>query len=240
MKTINTIAFAILLTLTLSACKNDRSNVRLNDYRDSLSWVLGNAMGTEFQALEHYNNLDINKEIVKQAFANTIDSLQSPISDSMAQQIFLRFSTQVQKNNRANQQKTQSSVEEREQQYFEQLTKERPQVVKDKSGIYYEVLKEGKGRNAKVGDRVKFDYKGYNMLSGEMLDQTYGQRDPIMHVLGEPMFKGLIEGMKHMNAGSIYRIYIPNQMAFGAAGSASIPPYTPVIYDVELHQIYND
>ena len=240
MKSISIIPIAAFVVLMMTGCKCDTSKVELNDYRDSLSWVLGNAMGTQFQALEQYNNLELNKDIVKQAFANTIDNLDAPISDSAAQLIYLQFTAMIEQNNRAIQQQAQTSVEDREKEYFEKLVAEHPKVVKDKSGIYYEVIKAGKGRKAKVGDRIKFDYKGYNMLTGELFDQTYGQREPIMHVLGEPMFAGLVEGMKLMNAGSIYRLYIPNQMAFGAAGTRDIPPYTPVIYEVELHEVYDD
>ena len=75
------------------------------------------------------------------------------------------------------------------------------------------------------------------MLDGKPYDQTYGKRDPINHVIGEPMFKGLIEGMMLMNEGSIYRFYFPYQLAFGQQGSGDIPGYTPFIYEVELHSV---
>ena len=100
-----------------------------------------------------------------------------------------------------------------------------------------EVVKQGKGPKARFGDVVRFDYRGYNMITGELFDQTYGQRDPIDHVLGKPMFAGLIEGMQLMNAGSLYRLYVPSALAFGANGTQNIPPYTPVIYEIELHAI---
>ena len=51
------------------------------------------------------------------------------------------------------------------------------------------------------------------------------------------MFQGLLLGMQLMNAGSKYRFYFPHQLVTGATG---IPPYTPVSYEVELHEIYND
>ena len=78
------------------------------------------------------------------------------------------------------------------------------------------------------------------MLTGEPYDQTYGKRDPIVHVVGEPMFPGLIEAFQLMNAGSIYRFYFPYQVAFGAQGSGNIPGYTPLIYEVEVHELYPD
>ena len=51
------------------------------------------------------------------------------------------------------------------------------------------------------------------------------------------MFPGLIEAFQIMNSGSIYRFYFPYQLAFGPQGSGSIPGYTPMIYEIELHSI---
>ena len=108
------------------------------------------------------------------------------------------------------------------------------------AGFYYEQLRAGKGRKAVYGDRINFDYRSFLMFSGEAYDQTYGKRDPIIHVVGEPMFTGLIEGFQLMNAGSIYRFYFPYQLAFGERGSRDIPGFTPFIYEVELHEIYEN
>jgi FKBP-type peptidyl-prolyl cis-trans isomerase len=77
-------------------------------------------------------------------------------------------------------------------------------------------------------------------MTGQPYDQTYGKRDPIVHVIGTPMFPGLIEAFQLMNAGSRYRFYFPYQVCFGARGSDGIPPFTPMIYEVELHEIYDN
>ena len=110
-----------------------------------------------------------------------------------------------------------------------------PNIKKHETGFYYEVLKEGKGRKAKYGDNVSFDYRSFLMLTGEPYDQTYDVREPIAHVIGKPMFQGLIDGMQLMNEGSIYRFYFPYQLAFGEKGADGIPGFTPFIYEVELH-----
>ena len=112
-----------------------------------------------------------------------------------------------------------------------------PNIHKAPEGYYYEVLQEGRGPKAKEGLRVRFDFKGTEMQSGNLIEQTYGVREPVIHVLGHPMFEGLIYGLQLMNAGSKYRFYFPYQLVSGANG---IPPHTPVIYEVELHEIYND
>ena len=81
------------------------------------------------------------------------------------------------------------------------------------------------------------DFKGINMANNQVIEETYGHREPIIHTLDRPMFQGLLSGFQLMNTGSKYRFYFPHQLVTGANG---IPPYTPVIYEVELHEIYND
>jgi FKBP-type peptidyl-prolyl cis-trans isomerase len=37
-----------------------------------------------------------------------------------------------------------------------------------------------------------------------------------------------------MSVGSKYRFYIPSGLAYGPQGSGPIPPYSPLIFEVEL------
>ena len=84
---------------------------------------------------------------------------------------------------------------------------------------------------------VEFDYKG-SFTNGQVFDQTYGNREPIVHVIGETLMPGLFEGLCMMRSGSHYRFYFPSEIAFGARGTEDIPPYTAVIYEVEVHSIH--
>ena len=129
------------------------------------------------------------------------------------------------------------SASAQQQQFFERLVAENPNVKQAPKGYYYEVLRNGSGPRAQLGKRIRFDFKGTEMISGRLIEQTYGVREPIIHVLEQPMFEGLLDGLQLMNAGSKFRFYFPFQLVTNANG---IPPYTPVIYEVELHEIYND
>ena len=128
-------------------------------------------------------------------------------------------------------------VRAREAEYFAQLQKDNPNVIKSDKGFYYEVLKEGNGRKGEPGLVVVFDYKGM-FPNGQIFDQTYGNRDEITHVISESIFEGLREGFCLMKAGSKYRFYFPSEMAFGSNGTENIPPYSVVIYEVDLHEVH--
>ena len=188
-----------------------------------------------------YRNQDhILHRWVVQALKHTLEGKEQPLSDTAyaeAMQYIIATSRMYQMK-QANEQK--SSVEGKQNEYFSHLEKTNPNVKKHPSGFYYEVLKEGKGPNATYAQRINFDYRSFLMLTGEPYDQTYGKRDPIIHVIGKPMFPGLVDAFQLMNAGSIYRFYFPYQLAFGEHGAGDIPGYTPFIYEIELHAIYKD
>ena len=129
------------------------------------------------------------------------------------------------------------SANKTQDELFAKLVADKPGLKKAPEGYYYEVLKEGHGPKATIGKRIRFDFKGINMVTNQVIEETYGKREPIIHNLDRPMFEGLLSGFQLMKAGSKYRFYFPHQLVTGANG---IPPYTPVIYEVELHEIYND
>ena len=224
--------------LLLTACGGKNGAPQLRTEQDTLSWAMGENIALSLQEMAGGMNLD--NELVLMAIQHTFEGKAQPISDSTYREALqtLVFNQQVESMRKAN--STEAEVNKLQEQYFKQLATEHPDVKRHESGFYYEELKAGKGRKARFGDRISFDYRSYLMFTNEPYDQTYGKRDPIMHVVGKPMFQGLIEGLQLMNAGSIYRFYFPYQLAFGPNGSGSIPGYTPFIYEVELHEVYNE
>lgn len=223
--------------MLLTACGQKSEVPRLNDRTDTLSWAMGENMAF---ALSEMQGVELDMDLVKEALQHTLDGKKQPLSDSAFREAinYLMMLRQKEALERADE--TKSLIDSRQEAYMAQLQKERPNVKKHPMGFYYEVLKEGKGPKAQERQRVKFDYRSFLLFSGEPYDQTYGKRDPIVHVVGKPMFDGLIEGLQLMNAGSTYRFYFPYQVAFGPQGSGDIPGYTPFIYEVELHEIYNN
>ena len=222
----------VALAMLMASCNSDTP--KLENTQDTLSWAMGQSLA---EGLLQNSGVEFNNDIVFAAIQNTIEGKKSLLPDSIYNSAvqFIQMSMMMQHKQEIEQKTT--NVKQNEESYFAQLEAEKPNLKKTESGIRYEIMKKGSGAKAKYGDIVVFDYRGYNMLTGQMTDQTYGQRDPIQHVVGQPMFVGLIEGLQLMNKGSQIRFYFPNHLAFGATGTTNIPPYTPVIYEVELHNI---
>ncbi|MBR1550499.1 MAG: FKBP-type peptidyl-prolyl cis-trans isomerase [Bacteroidales bacterium] len=238
MKRIVSIALSVL---ALVSCGNKSSVTvpatvpELNNQVDSLSWAYGQNIAS-ILSTGFFQQLDADL-ILRSALYTLHGGTDQPM-DSVATLEAIEFVTTTYNNSiKQMAASDKQRVEQEQERYFQQLAKEKPNVQRHSSGFYYEVVKQGSGPNAKYGQRVEFDYRSYFMFSGEPYDQTYGKRQPIIHVVAEPMFRGLIEALQVMNAGSIYRFYFPYDLAFGANGSGGIPPYTPFIYEVELHHV---
>ena len=237
-KILYTIAALCIIAASVS-CK-DRGGLvvpidqqpQLANKNDSLSWALGFTLAQNIAS----TGVDINREVLFQAICNTLDSKQQPMTQEQTYILLNELEQRAQEYQMENSQSVFQETRAREAAYFSQLMKDNPNVKKSDKGFYYEVLKEGNGRQGAYGLVVVFDYKG-TFTNGQIFDQTYGNREPITHIVGETLMPGLFEAFCMMRAGSTYRFYFPCEMAFGEKGTENIPPFSTVIYEVELHEV---
>lgn len=113
---------------------------------------------------------------------------------------------------------------------------QREGVTTTKSGLQYEVLQEGTGRSPKATDRVRCHYEG-RLISGEVFDSSYRRNEPADFGLNQ-VIAGWTEGVQLMKEGAKYRFFIPYLLGYGEQGAgSSIPPYSTLIFDVELIKV---
>jgi FKBP-type peptidyl-prolyl cis-trans isomerase len=101
------------------------------------------------------------------------------------------------------------------------------------SGLYYIETFKGKGAAADGGDKVSVRYRG-TFLDGEEFDSgvytfTIGRGEVI---------RGWDEGISYMNEGGKAILLIPSSLGYGPYGSGDIPGYTPLLFEVELMDVY--
>lgn len=108
-------------------------------------------------------------------------------------------------------------------------------IIVTESGLQYEVIKMGKGRKPSAEDRVKVHYHG-TLTDGTVFDSSVDRGEPITFALNQ-VIKGWTEGVQLMPVGSKFRFYIPQELGYGAQAAGSIPPYSVLIFDVELLDI---
>ena len=104
-------------------------------------------------------------------------------------------------------------------------------VLTTESGLLYTVVKEGKGENAKMGDRVRVAYKG-RLADGSEFDAN----DDTPMIVGQ-LVPGFNEALTLMAPGAKYTIYIPSELGYGVRARGPIPSNAVLVFDVELLEI---
>jgi len=109
-------------------------------------------------------------------------------------------------------------------------------VITTKSGLQYQVLKEGNGQKPKATSRVKVNYEG-RLLDGTIFDSSIARNHPVEFQLSQ-VITGWTEGLQTMKEGGKTRFFIPANLAYGEVGAGdSIGPNSTLIFDIELLQV---
>ena len=98
---------------------------------------------------------------------------------------------------------------------FMKQNKNRPGVKVTRSGLQYEIMREGKGLKPGPTANVKVHYHG-TTPSGEVFDSSVDRGQPATFGLNQ-VIKGWTEGLQLMSAGAKYKFFIPQELAYGAA-----------------------
>lgn len=109
-------------------------------------------------------------------------------------------------------------------------------VKSTESGLQYTILKQGNGNIPSATDRVRVHYTG-QLIDGTVFDSSVERGQPAEFPVSG-VIRGWVEALQLMPIGSKWRLYIPQELAYGSQGAgAAIPPYSALIFDVELLDI---
>ncbi|MBK9290643.1 MAG: FKBP-type peptidyl-prolyl cis-trans isomerase [Bacteroidetes bacterium] len=105
------------------------------------------------------------------------------------------------------------------------------------SGLYYVEIQKGSGPAPIKGQAVKVHYKG-TLLDGTKFDSSYDRGQPFEFILGMgQVIKGWDEGIAMMRVGGKAKLILPQHLAYGARQAGAIPPFSALVFDVELIEI---
>lgn len=111
-----------------------------------------------------------------------------------------------------------------------------PAVKTTASGLQYEILRAGTGVKPTATDSVTVNYKG-SLLNGKQFDSSYDRGEPLTLNLGG-VIAAWTEGLQLMPTGSKYRFFVPYNLGYGERGAgADIPPYSTLIFEIELLKV---
>lgn len=100
------------------------------------------------------------------------------------------------------------------------------------SGVQYKVIKEGNGAMPKDTSLVTVNYEG-RLIDGTVFDSSY-KRGQAVDLRANQVIKGWTEALVHMPVGSVWEVYIPQELAYGEREAGQIKPYSPLIFKIEL------
>lgn len=106
-------------------------------------------------------------------------------------------------------------------------------VVTTASGLQYKVLVEGTGKIPSAKDEVTVKYEG-RLLDGTVFDSSYKRAGETAKFRVNQVIKGWTEALKLMPVGSKWELYIPYDLAYGSRKAGDIPPYSTLIFTIEL------
>ena len=192
---------------------------------DKISYALGLGIGQQLKSM-NINNFSI--EDFTRSIADVMSGAETAMTAREAQQMLNEYFE-----NKAKEDAQQAIAEGAA---FLKTNAEREGVVTTKSGLQYEILTEGTGKNPGATDKVRCHYEG-RLLSGEVFDSSYQRGEPADFGLNQ-VIAGWTEGVQLMKEGAKYRFYIPYLLGYGERGAGSqIPPYSTLVFDVELIKV---
>lgn len=192
---------------------------------DKISYALGLGIGHQLK------NMGIENFSVEDFAQSIKDVMEEKATAMTSQEAQTLLNTYFQEKQKAESQKAIS-----EGKAFLEENAKKEGVVTTKSGLQYEILTEGIGKQPKATDTVRCHYEG-SLINGSVFDSSYKRGEPAEFGLNQ-VIPGWTEGVQLMKEGAKYRFYIPYLLGYGENGAgSSIPPYSTLIFDVELIKV---
>lgn len=201
---------------------------------------------SQFTSIEQKASYGIGRQIGEQLAQQSFDGLDlaalaQGIEDSIEQRPYAVSREELGEAFRQLNEKLEAAEAERSKdlvaagEAFLKANAERPEVQITDSGLQYEVLVAGEGSKPAREDKVRVHYHG-TFTDGRVFDSSMDRGQPAEFPVGG-VIAGWVEALQMMPQGSRWKLYIPHELAYGARGAGSIPPYSALVFEVELLDI---
>jgi FKBP-type peptidyl-prolyl cis-trans isomerase FklB len=192
------------------------------------SYGVGRQMGEQLAS----NPFDgVDAEAVAQGVLDALHGKDSQVARPELEEAFRTIGTRMQEK-QEQQAKAQAKVGE----IFLAENAKKEGVTVTASGLQYEIITAGTGPKPTAQSSVKTHYHG-TLIDGTVFDSSVQRGQPIDFPVGG-VIAGWTEALQLMPVGSKWRLYIPQDLAYGERGAGpTIAPYSALIFEVELLDI---
>lgn len=203
----------------------------IRGYKDAL------AMGVNPRTIAYSAGMEIAKLVEKRVYPGTKEELKSAndsISHALFQQGFMAAlaSDTTFFTPKAAEEFQKAALAGAGEKFLAENAK-KPGVKVLPSGLQYKVIAEGNGEVPKASDEVEVIYEG-RLIDGTVFDSTKKHGTKSDKFKAGNLIKGWTEALTTMPVGSKWQLYIPQELAYGARQAGQIPPYSTLVFDLEL------
>ncbi len=124
-------------------------------------------------------------------------------------------------------------VYKQDNEFFLQAKAMEEGVVSTDSGVLYRKIKQGTGQDFATPNSIVFVHYTGRLIDGTVFDSTEGQALPACFVVKQ-LIMGWQIALTRMKEGDRWEIFIPQEYGYGKQRVEGIPPYSTLIFELEL------
>lgn len=206
------------------------SEVQLETLEQKASYGIGRQMGDQL-AQQPFDGMDVSA--ISAGIADALEGAEMRVEVKEIQEAFNVLNERL----RAQQEEEAKKASAVGEEFLAENAK-RDGVVVLESGLQYEIIEAGEEGSDKPTkeSKVRTHYHG-TFIDGKVFDSSYDRGQPAEFPVGG-VIAGWTEALQLMNKGAKWKLFIPYNLAYGAQGSpGGIPPYSALVFDVELLEI---
>ena len=195
-----------------------------------VSYTIGYEIGNGF----HTQNIDLNTSAFNDALQAGLNGKDPKYTKKEMQTTMQAFQKEMM-GKAVEKQKEQATTNlTASKAYLESVAKEEG-VKKLETGIYYKVVKAGKGEIPTATDTVKVNYEG-KLSDGKVFDSSYERKEPATFGVSQ-VIPCWTKALEKMPVGSTWTVYCSPEEAYGQYAPPSIGPNQALTFKVELLSI---
>lgn len=193
---------------------------------EKVSYAVGMSIA---DSLKNQNLEDVNTQILAEAMADVFAGSSPKLTEQEANNVIQAFL-----DNKKNAAYATIKVEGEN---FLKNNALREEVKTTNSGLQYEIITEGTGKKPNGTDVVTVHYHG-TLIDGTVFDSSVLRGTPASFGVHQ-VIPGWTEALQLMPVGSKYKLFIPQELGYGANPhpGGAIKPFSALIFEVELIDI---